>query len=104
MDKLIAKIKEIIQNLEELKAEEPDIVSSYMNGQIAILNYLLSLIEGGKFNTDPCNYCNENQRDFGDNFSIAFKLLSFSDCSVGCYGSAQINYCPMCGRKLEVQL
>jgi hypothetical protein len=59
---------------------------------------LKEAIQNGEFDKQPCEYCDGQEKDFGNYGLYSIKgneLLFVNDCYL-----IGIRYCPMCGRKL----
>ena len=62
-----------------------------------------------KHTKEPCPYCDETPKPIIEKDSLKVVLDEDGDIRVSmCFGSSEakayktVNYCPMCGRKLEV--
>jgi hypothetical protein len=64
---------------------------------------LMVSINIGVFDKEPCDVCNKAGRSFGDygDCDIDGNVLKIDCSEVNYHSTATIEYCPMCGRKLE---
>jgi len=62
-------------------------------------------IKSGFYDKEPCDVCNKAGRSFGDygDCDIDGNVLRIDCSEVNYHSTATIEYCPMCGRKLEVE-